>query len=163
LNIPGIHGVADTLIYFVDRYRDFSIYDVDFVPLAATEARPPAIAGLHWFGVVQSILGDRTADWLDFYQNLFGFTILPRGRIEINIPGIHGVADTLIYFVDRYRDFSIYDVDFVPLAATEARPPAIAGLHWFGVVQSILGDRTADWLDFYQNLFGFTILPRGRI
>src|SRR2546421_4024778 len=81
--------------------------------------------------------------------------------MELNIPGIHGVADTLIYFVDRYRDFSIYDVDFVPLAATEA-PSAIAGLHWFGVVQSVLGDRTADWLDFYQNLFGFTVLPRGQ-
>jgi len=26
-------GVADTLIYFVDRYRDFSIYDVDFLML----------------------------------------------------------------------------------------------------------------------------------
>jgi 4-hydroxyphenylpyruvate dioxygenase len=82
--------------------------------------------------------------------------------MELNIPGIHGVADTLIYFVDRYRDFSIYDVDFVPLAGTEARPPAVAGLHWFGVVQSILGDRTADWLDFYQNLFGFSVLPRGQ-
>jgi len=81
--------------------------------------------------------------------------------MELNIPGIHGVADTLIYFVDRYTDFSIYDVDFVPLAATDAKPPAIGGLHWFGIVQSILGDRTADWLDFYQNLFGFSVLPTG--
>ncbi|HYY60213.1 MAG TPA: 4-hydroxyphenylpyruvate dioxygenase, partial [Burkholderiales bacterium] len=62
--------------------------------------------------------------------------------MELNIPGIHGVADTLIYFVDRYTDFSIYDVDFVPLAGTDAHPPALAGLHWFGIVQSILGDRT---------------------
>ena len=82
--------------------------------------------------------------------------------MELNIPGIHGVADTLIYFVDRYRDFSIYDVDFVPLVGSDARPPAVAGLHWFGIVQSILGDRTADWLDFYQNLFGFSVLPRGQ-
>jgi len=82
--------------------------------------------------------------------------------MELNIPGIHGVAETLVYFVDRYADFSIYDVDFVPLAGTEARPPAIAGLHWFGIVQSILGDRTADWLDFYQNLFGFSVLPTGQ-
>jgi 4-hydroxyphenylpyruvate dioxygenase len=81
--------------------------------------------------------------------------------MELNIPGIHGVADTLIYFDDRYRDFSIYDVDFVPLAGTQAKPAAVAGLHWFGIVQSILGDRTADWLDFYQNLFGFSVLPRG--
>jgi 4-hydroxyphenylpyruvate dioxygenase len=82
--------------------------------------------------------------------------------MELNIPGIHGVADTLIYFVDRYRDFSIYDVDFVPLAGTDAQPSALAGLHWFGIVQAILGDRTADWLAFYQNLFGFSVLPRGQ-
>jgi 4-hydroxyphenylpyruvate dioxygenase len=81
--------------------------------------------------------------------------------MELNIPGIHGVADTLVYFVDRYSDFSIYDVDFVPLAGMQSKPPAVAGLHWFGIVQSILGDRTADWLDFYQSLFGFSVLPRG--
>jgi len=82
--------------------------------------------------------------------------------MELNIPGIHGVAETLIYFVDRYRDFSIYDVDFVPLAGTDRNPQAIAGLHWFGIVQAIQGDRTADWLDFYQTLFGFSVLPRGQ-
>jgi len=82
--------------------------------------------------------------------------------MELNIPGIHGVGDSLIYFVDRYRDFSIYDVDFVPLAGADPRPPAIAGLHYFGVVQAILVDRTADWLDFYRSLFGFSVLPQGQ-
>ncbi len=82
--------------------------------------------------------------------------------MELNIPGIHGVGDSLIYFVDRYRDFSIYDVDFIPLAGTNPKPPAVAGMHWFGVVQAILGDRTADWLDFYEHLFGFTVLPQGQ-
>ena len=82
--------------------------------------------------------------------------------MELNIPGIHGVGDSLIYFVDRYRDFSIYDVDFVPLAGVDPRPPAIAGLHYFGVVQAILVGRTADWLDFYQSLFGFSVLPEGK-
>jgi 4-hydroxyphenylpyruvate dioxygenase len=38
------------------------------------------VAGLHWFGVVQAILSGRTADWLDFYRALFGFTVLPRGQ-----------------------------------------------------------------------------------
>ena len=82
--------------------------------------------------------------------------------MELNIPGIHGVGDSLIYFVDRYRDFSIYDVDFVPLPGVESRPLALAGLHYFGVVQAILADRTADWLDFYTQLFGFTVLPEGK-
>jgi 4-hydroxyphenylpyruvate dioxygenase len=82
--------------------------------------------------------------------------------MELNIPGIHGVGDSLIYFVDRYRDFSIYDVDFVPLPGAAPRPPALAGLHWFGVVQAIFNDRTNDWVDFYRTLFGFTILPEGK-
>jgi len=82
--------------------------------------------------------------------------------MELNIPGIHGVGETLIYFVDRYKDFSIYDVDFVPLLNVDTAPPAVAGLHWFGVVQAILNERTPDWLDFYRSLFGFTVLPRGQ-
>src|SRR5262245_14879243 len=82
--------------------------------------------------------------------------------MELHIPGIHGVGDSLIYFVDRYREFAIYDVDFVFDSNAKPNPPAIAGLHWFGVVQAILPDRTADWLDFYSSLFGFDVLPRGQ-
>jgi 4-hydroxyphenylpyruvate dioxygenase len=82
--------------------------------------------------------------------------------MELHIPGIHGVGDSLIYFVDRYQDFTIYDVDFVFDSNAKPKPPAVAGLHWFGVVQSILPDRTADWLDFYRSLFGFAVLPRGQ-
>ena len=81
--------------------------------------------------------------------------------MELNIPGIHGVGDSLLYFVDRYRDFSIYDVDFVYDSNTNRKPPALAGLHYFGVVQSIYGDRTRDWVDFYRHLFGFSVLPEG--
>jgi 4-hydroxyphenylpyruvate dioxygenase len=81
--------------------------------------------------------------------------------MELNIPGIHGVGDTLVYFVDRHTEFSIYDVDFVPIAGADPHPPAIAGLHWFGVVQAILTARTPDWLDFYRDLFGFVVLPEG--
>lgn len=82
--------------------------------------------------------------------------------MELNIPGIHGVGDSLIYFVDRYRDFSIYDVDFVFENNKNSIPEALAGLHWFGVVQSILTERTADWVDFYRVLFGFSVLPDGK-
>src|SRR5438445_8033864 len=33
LDIPGIHGVGDSLIYFVHRHGDFSIYAGHYVPL----------------------------------------------------------------------------------------------------------------------------------
>jgi 4-hydroxyphenylpyruvate dioxygenase len=82
--------------------------------------------------------------------------------MELNIPGIHGVADSLIYFVDRTKDFSIYDVDFIFDSNSNPRPAALANLHYFGVVQSILGERTREWLDFYRKLFGFSVLPQGQ-
>lgn len=82
--------------------------------------------------------------------------------MELHIPGIHGVGDSLIYFVDRYRDFSIYDVDFMPLPGVAREVPALAGLHWFGVVQTVQDDRSADWIDFYRHLLGFSELPEGK-
>ena len=92
--------------------------------------------------------------------------------MELNIPAVHGVGTSRIYFVDRHREFSIYDVDFTPIPTVDQRPPAIAGLHFFGIVQYIGNDRTEDWTEFYSALFGFSalpaeerfgILPKGRI
>jgi len=80
--------------------------------------------------------------------------------MELNIPAIHGVGSSRIYFVDRHREFSIYDVDFVPIPGVEQRPPAQHGLHLFGVVQYIGLDRADDWTAFYGELFGFAELPR---
>jgi len=79
--------------------------------------------------------------------------------MELNIPSIHGVGSSRIYFVDRYREFSIYDVDFTMIPTVDPDPPALAGLHWFGVVQYIGADRTGDWTEFYRELFGFEALP----
>ena len=102
LNIPAVHGVGTSRIYFVDRHREFSIYDVDFTPIPTVDQRPPAVAGLHFFGIVQYIGNDRTEDWTEFYSALFGFTalpaeerfgILPKGRI-LRSPHNNEVGDT---------------------------------------------------------------------
>ena len=92
--------------------------------------------------------------------------------MELNIPAIHGVGTSRIYFVDRYREFSIYDVDFTPIPTVDPKPPALTGLHWFGIVQYIGNERMEDWTEFYASLFGFRtlpdeqrfgILPKGRV
>jgi 4-hydroxyphenylpyruvate dioxygenase len=101
------------------------------------------------------------------------WAVPPRVEVmELNIPAIHGVGKSRLYFVDRYDKFSIYDVDFVPIPTVDPQPPAVAGLHFFGVVQYIGNDRSEDWAEFYRELFGFTdlpaeqrfgVLPKGRI
>jgi 4-hydroxyphenylpyruvate dioxygenase len=84
------------------------------------------------------------------------------GAMELNIPGIMGVGESVIYFVDRYEEFSIYDVDFKRLPSVTGTPPAIAGMHFFGIVQAIEEARTKEWVDFYQELFSFKMLPQGQ-
>jgi 4-hydroxyphenylpyruvate dioxygenase len=79
--------------------------------------------------------------------------------MELNIPAIHGVGESLVYFVDRYDEFSIYDIDFRAIPTVDPHPPAIGGLHFFGIVQYIGVDRTADWVEFYSQIFGFKPLP----
>lgn len=79
--------------------------------------------------------------------------------MELNIPAIHGVGESRIYFVDRYQDFSIYDVDFIPIPSVDQRPAATLGMHFFGVVQYIGPGRSYDWIAFYQELLGFDLIP----
>jgi len=104
-------------------------------------------------------------------KDLGAWEIPVRARaMELNIPAIHGVGESLIYFVDRYDEFSIYDVDFRAIPTVDPHPPAIGGLHFFGIVQYVGPDRTADWVEFYSQIFGFTpladtvrfgIMPKG--
>ena len=108
LNIPAIHGVGGSRIYFVDRYREFSIYDVDFVPIPSVDQHPPATAGIGFFGIVQYIGADRAVDWIEFYGELFGMTlvpdeerfgILPKGKLLV-APALHPANRFMLQLVE---------------------------------------------------------------
>ena len=130
----------------------------------------PATSGA-WQSTVLSAIALRVKDASAAYQRaleLGAWSIPTRaGAMELNIPGIHGVGQSIIYFVDRFKannDFSIYDVDFkaIPVDAEKKRMSQNSDLHFFGVVQTIGDNRSADWAAFYERLMGFSILPRGQ-
>ena len=92
--------------------------------------------------------------------------------MELHIPAIHGPGSSRFYFVDRWREFSIYDIDFKPIPTVDMRPPALEGMGYFGVVQYIGAQRSADWLTYYEHMFDFSpiadderfgILPKGKL
>ena len=92
--------------------------------------------------------------------DLGGWEIPVRAQaLELNIPGIHGVGESLIYFIDRYDEFSIFDIDFRAIPGVDPNPPAIAGLNFFGIVQYVGVNRTDDWSEFYTQIFGFKTIP----
>ena len=171
LEMMGFRPVARHRSREVLLYRQGSINiivnaHVPVVPDGAAATDKPAIAAIAL----------RVRDAAAAYGRALArgaWAVPPRVEVmELNIPAIHGVGKSRLYFVDRYDKFSIYDVDFVPIPGVDQHPPAIAGLHFFGVVQYIGNDRSEDWKEFYCELFGFTelsagerfgILPKGRI
>ena len=88
------------------------------------------------------------------------------GPMELNIPAIKGIGDSVIYFVDRWRgkggvqpngigDISIYDVDFVALPGAEAAPRG-AGLTTIDhLTHNVHRGRMKEWAEFYERLFNF--------
>ena len=88
------------------------------------------------------------------------------GPMELVIPAVKGIGDSLIYLVDRYpeNDFgnTIYDVDFKPLAGFEpfwrgeAKAPGGAGLAYVDhLTHNVHRGRMKEWAEFYETLFNF--------
>lgn len=79
--------------------------------------------------------------------------------MELHIPGIRGPGSSRFYFVDRWKEFSIYDIDFCLIPTVDPAPPALAGMSYFGVVQYIGAGRSADWMTYYTQMFDFSEIP----
>jgi 4-hydroxyphenylpyruvate dioxygenase len=117
LNIPAIHGAGGSRIYFVDRYKEFSIYDVDFIPIPSVNQKPDATAGLHFFGVVQYIGPERSYDWIEFYNALFGmalipdeerFGIMPKGSL-LRSPALEAANSFMLQLIEP--ELNVHDAD----------------------------------------------------
>ncbi|MEP6883990.1 MAG: 4-hydroxyphenylpyruvate dioxygenase [Gammaproteobacteria bacterium] len=78
------------------------------------------------------------------------------GPMELNIPSIVGIGGSLIYLVDRYGDRTIYDVDFVPVAASHVQPNTGAGLTRIDhLTHNVRRGSMNLWAGFYEKLFNF--------
>ncbi len=91
------------------------------------------------------------------------------GPMELNIPAIKGIGDSLIYFVDRWRgkdaargidagaigDISIYDVDFVAIPGAQANPLGNGLTYIDHLTHNVHRGRMKEWAEFYENLFNF--------
>jgi 4-hydroxyphenylpyruvate dioxygenase len=134
LHLPAIEGIGGSLIYLIDRYRNGTIYDVDFVAEDSAPG-PPCGAGLLEIDhLTHNVRSGRMQHFHDFYQRVFNFReqqyfdisgeytgltsralSAPCGkiRIPINEPkpaGGAGRVDQIQEFIDQYRGEGIQHV-----------------------------------------------------
>ncbi|MEO8739888.1 MAG: 4-hydroxyphenylpyruvate dioxygenase [Casimicrobiaceae bacterium] len=95
-------------------------------------------------------------------QGAWGVEARP-GPMELSIPAIKGIGDSLIYLVDRYptrreneaTGVSIYDIDFVPFPGVDQQPRG-AGLTTIDhLTHNVHRGRMEEWAGFYERLFNF--------
>ncbi len=82
------------------------------------------------------------------------------GPMELRIPGIRGIGNSIIYLIDRYADegengLSIYDIDFEYLPGVERFPEGCGFDRIDHLTHNVYGGRMAYWADYYEKLFNF--------
>jgi 4-hydroxyphenylpyruvate dioxygenase len=139
--------------------------DVNFIVNAEPDSFAQSFARVH--GPSICAIAFRVADAAKAYakaveQGAWGVENRP-GPMELNIPAIKGIGDSLIYLVDRYPgspanaggSVSIYDIDFQPLPGVDQHPNG-AGLTYLDhLTHNVHRGRMGEWADFYSGIFNF--------
>jgi 4-hydroxyphenylpyruvate dioxygenase len=105
LNIPGIKGVGDSLIYFVDRWRgkkgaragdigNIGFYDVDFEPLPGATLENEGKGLLYIDHLTHNVHRGRMKEWAEFYERIFNFREIRYFDIEGQVTGVKSKALT---------------------------------------------------------------------
>ncbi|WP_299019716.1 4-hydroxyphenylpyruvate dioxygenase [uncultured Photobacterium sp.] len=88
--------------------------DINFIVNGESHSQAAGFAGLH--GASVNAMAFRVGDSgqaLAYAVNKGAKICAPQtGPMELNIPAIYGIGDSLIYLVDRYGEHDIYEIDF---------------------------------------------------
>ena len=142
------------------RSKEVTLYrqgDIHFIVNAEPESFAQAFARVH--GPCICAIALRVRDAAHAFARARELGAWPveahPGPMELHIPAIKGIGDSLIYLVDRYGERTIYDVDFVPLES-ENELDTGAGLTCIDhLTHNVHRGRMEEWAEFYTRLFGF--------
>jgi 4-hydroxyphenylpyruvate dioxygenase len=151
------------------RHKDVTLYrqgDINFIINAEPDSFAQRFARKH--GPSVCAIAIRVNDAAYAYKRALGLGAwgfdTHNGPMELNIPAIKGVGDSLLYLVDRWRgkglpgaigDISIYDVDFVAIPGAQANPVGNGLTYIDHLTHNVHRGRMKEWAEFYENLFNF--------
>jgi 4-hydroxyphenylpyruvate dioxygenase len=146
------------------RSKDVILYrqgSVNFIVNREPDSFAQSFARVH--GPSACAFAIRVKDAAKAYQRAIDLGARPfQGRVgpmELNIPAIKGIGDSLIYFIDRYPGnqgtLSVYDVDFVPLEGVDQHPAGGGLVEVDHLTHNVYPGRMDTWAQFYEKLFNF--------
>ena len=153
------------------RHKNVTLYrqgEINFIINAEPDSFAQRFARLH--GPSICAIAFRVQDAAFAYKRAlelgaWGFDT-HSGPMELNIPAIKGIGDSLIYLVDRWAgkngaqpgdigNISIYDVDFVPIAGANPNPTGHGLTYIDHLTHNVYRGRMKEWAEFYERFFNF--------
>lgn len=132
--------------------------DINFVVNAEPDSFAQAFARVHGPSVCAiAFRVKNAAKALERASGLGAWPVQGRvGPMELNIPAIKGIGDSLLYLVDRYgARGSIYDVDFEFIAGVDPNPKGFGLTAVDHLTHNVHRGRMDEWAEFYERLFNF--------
>ena len=138
---------------------------VNFIVNGEPQSFAQSFARVH--GPSACAIAFRVADAAAAYKRCLDLGAQPGptevGPMELNIPAIKGIGDSLVYLVDRYaretadgrEGPSIYDIDFVWQAARNEVPAGVGLTHVDHLTHNVYRGRMDLWSQYYEKLFNF--------
>ncbi|AJW43509.1 4-hydroxyphenylpyruvate dioxygenase [Ralstonia mannitolilytica] len=153
------------------RHKNVTLYrqgEINFIINAEPDSFAQRFARLH--GPSICAIAFRVQDAAFAYKRAlelgaWGFDT-HSGPMELNIPAIKGIGDSLIYLVDRWTgkngakagdigNISIYDVDFVPIPGANPNPTGHGLTYIDHLTHNVYRGRMKEWAEFYERFFNF--------
>ena len=144
------------------RHKDVWLYrqgDINFIVNAEPNSQAETFASAHGpsvcgmaFRVRDSALAVKHAT--DNGAKIFQGRV---GPMELNIPAVYGIGESTLYFVDRYGDSTIYDVDFEFYSDWKEKVAEHeVGLYEIDhLTHNVKRGNMAVWAEFYENIGNF--------
>ncbi|MBL6749770.1 MAG: 4-hydroxyphenylpyruvate dioxygenase [Nevskia sp.] len=87
------------------------------------------------------------------------------GFMELNLPAVYGIGNSVLYFIDRYEERSgaigrhgersIYDVDFVPIPGADPNPAGVGLARLDHLTHNVARGNMDRWAGFYERIANF--------
>ncbi|MCX7059910.1 MAG: 4-hydroxyphenylpyruvate dioxygenase [Gammaproteobacteria bacterium] len=88
LNLPAVYGIGNSVLYFVDRYGERSIYDVDFIPIAGAGQQPVGVGLTTLDHLTHNVAHGNMDVWAGFYTRIANFREIRHFDIEGRLTGL---------------------------------------------------------------------------
>ncbi|ELR64214.1 4-hydroxyphenylpyruvate dioxygenase [Photobacterium marinum] len=133
--------------------------DINFIVNGEAHSQAAGFAGVHGASVNAMAFRVRDSSKALEYATEQGATACAAqaGPMELNIPAIYGIGDSLIYLVDRYGEHDIYEIDFDYYPDYKARMAQLdAGLVMIDhLTHNVQRGNMDVWAGFYERIANF--------